>query len=350
MIVGGGPAGLMAARVLAEEGIPPLVLEKNSGFGQKVCSEVMRETRYGFPVLPLLGRGVVERKFEEVELVFHGKTFRLPFWKSHPLRKWIREPSPLLLMNRERMERNLAKKASAYGAVIQLGKVVKRVERMEEGLLLNGEIEAKLVIGADGALSLMRKFVGERLRNLGYGINIRVKRRGEEGLKVFVGSEVIPLGDAWRFAGGRKENAGIWTAEARYAGILEEKWEAFRRKENLPSLRPRLIPLPSSPPCRTYFPHLLLAGDAGGLNDPLTGAGIYAALLTGYLAGLVAAEAVRKRSFEASFLRRYEMLWRNFMGEEIRRALLLKRLHPFLMRKELVGFLPLLGAVRGEKK
>ncbi|MEM2978446.1 MAG: NAD(P)/FAD-dependent oxidoreductase [Candidatus Hadarchaeales archaeon] len=347
VIVGGGPAGLMAARTLAEEGISPLVLERSSGFGLKVCSEVMREIRYGFPILPLLGRGVVEREFEEVELVFHGRTFRIPFAESHPLRRWVRASSPLLLVNREKMERSLARRASSYGAVIQLGKEVRRMERVEGGLLLNGEIGTRLVIGADGALSLVRRFAGERLRNLGYGINLRMRRRGEEGLRVFVSPEVIPLGDAWRFAGGRRENVGIWTAESRYAREVKKRWEAFRKREDLPSLGIRLTPLPSSPPCRTSFPHLLLAGDAGGLNDPFTGAGIYSALLTGYLAGSVAAEAVERKSFGASFLRRYEELWRGLMGREIRKSLLLKRIHPFLMRKELARFLPVMGASPG---
>ncbi|TDA29209.1 MAG: hypothetical protein DSO03_07145, partial [Hadesarchaea archaeon] len=199
----------MAARTLAEEGISPLVLEKGRDFGQKACSEVMREVRYGFPILPWLDRGVIEEEFEEVELIFHGKTFRIPFAKPHPLRRWIREPSPLLLVDRGRMERGLAKRASAYGAVIRLGEEVRRVERKEGHLLLNGEIGAKLVIGADGALSLLRRFAGERLRNLGYGINIKMERKGGKGLRVFVDPKIIPLGDAWRFAGGRKENVGI---------------------------------------------------------------------------------------------------------------------------------------------
>lgn len=350
VIVGGGPAGLMAALTLAEEGVSPLVLERSKDFGQKVCSEVMREVRYGFPILPFLGRGVIEEEFEEVELVFHGKIFRIPFAEPHPLRKWLREPSPLLLVDRKRMERNLAKKASTYGAVIRLGKEVRRVERKEGYLLLDGEIEAKIVIGADGALSSLRRFVGERLRNIGYGINVRMGRKGEKGLRVFVGPEVIPLGDAWRFAGRKKENVGIWTSEERYAEMVRERWEAFRRKEGLPPQEVRIVPLPSSPPCRTSFSNLLLTGDAGGLNDPFTGAGIYAALLTGHLAGSIAVEAVKRKKFGASFLRKYEELWKKFMGWEIRKSLLLKRLHPLLMRKEVVKFLSVCGASRREER
>jgi|YelNatPaOPRAMG01_1025707.scaffolds.fasta_scaffold41233_2 digeranylgeranylglycerophospholipid reductase len=345
VVVGGGPAGLMAARTLAEEGVFPLVLERSQRLGLKPCSEVMREVRYGFPILPLVGKGVVEKEFEEMELVFYEKAFRVPLVSFHPLRKMVREPSPLLLVNRERMERNLAKEASSYGAKIFLGKEVRRVERGEGCLVLNGEIRAKLVIGADGALSLLRGFAGERLQNLGYGINVRMRRRGEERLKVFVDQErIIPLGDAWRFAGGRKENVGIWTSEERYAGRVLERWEAFRRREALPRSKVLLTPLSSSPPCRTYHQRLLLAGDAGGLSDPLTGAGIYAALVTGYLAGKVAAEAVKKGEFGITFLKRYEEKWKRLMAKEIRKSLLLKNLRSLWMRRGWREFLPWMGA------
>jgi|GEM_PF-1499281 len=347
VVVGGGPAGLMAARTLAEEGFSPLVLERSREFGLKPCSEVMREERYGFPLLPLLDRGAVEEVFEEIEFSFHGRNFRIPLTGKHPLRRWLREPFPLLLVNRKRMEEGLARKAQRYGARIRLGKEVRRVERGEGCLVLNGEIRAKLVIGADGALSLLRGFAGEKLRNLGWGINVRMKRRGRKGLKVFVDpEEVIPFGDAWRFAGRERENAGIWTAEERYADMVMERWEAFRKREGLPPLRVRLTPLPSSTPCRTYFPHLLLAGDAGGLNDPLTGAGIYAALLTGYLAGKTAAHALEKKDVKARQLAEYEESWKRLMGKEQRKALLLKRFHGFIIRRgELAWILRIVGAL-----
>jgi digeranylgeranylglycerophospholipid reductase len=248
------------------------------------------------------------------------------------------------------MEEGLARKAQRYGARIRLGEEVRRVERGEGCLVLNGEIRAKLVIGADGALSVVREFTGERLQNMGYGLNVKTTL-GERGLKVFVDPEkVIPFGDAWVFSG-KRANVGIWTAHRGYVGEVGRRWERFRKERGLSPLTPRGAFIPSGPPTRTSSHRLLLAGDAGGLNDPLTGAGIYSALLTGYLAGRVAAEAIKKGKFSASHLKKYERLWKGFMGGELRRSLLLSRLRGFLMQEgNPIALLPLRLFLSSETK
>lgn len=57
---------------------------------------------------------------------------------------------------------------------------------------------------------------------------------------------------------------------------------------------------------RLYADGLLVTGEAAGSSSPLFGAGVGKALETGELAGIVAAEALAEKRFDAAFLSRYQ--------------------------------------------
>ena len=69
---------------------------------------------------------------------------------------------------------------------------------------------------------------------------------------------------------------------------------------------------------------MLLAGDAARLIDPLTGAGIQNALLSGRLAGETAARAVREGDASATSLASYDRAWRSRLEEVLARHYLVK--------------------------
>jgi len=64
-------------------------------------------------------------------------------------------------------------------------------------------------------------------------------------------------------------------------------------------------------PCELHrknlFENVLLAGDAAGHAHPITGAGIFNAVVGGEIAGRIAAEAVAKR--DLNYLEQYETEW-----------------------------------------
>ena len=57
---------------------------------------------------------------------------------------------------------------------------------------------------------------------------------------------------------------------------------------------------------RLYADGLLVTGEAAGSSSPLFGAGVGKALEIGELAGMVAAEALAAKRFDAAFLARYQ--------------------------------------------
>ncbi|MBU0703534.1 MAG: FAD-dependent monooxygenase, partial [Chloroflexi bacterium] len=69
--------------------------------------------------------------------------------------------------------------------------------------------------------------------------------------------------------------------------------------------------------------NVLLVGDAAGHTHPVTGAGIFAAIVSGTLAGEAAAKAVKSNDF--ALLDEYEREWAAFMGGPLRHALSKRR-------------------------
>ncbi|MEM2866365.1 MAG: NAD(P)/FAD-dependent oxidoreductase [Candidatus Hadarchaeales archaeon] len=340
VIVGGGPAGLSAALSLLEEGVSPLVLEKSAEFGHKACGELMAERLYGFDVGELV-RGAVERVHESLTFRFHGKELRLSGVRAPGWRSEFR----FLFINRREWERLLAKKVVRGGGEIRREEL-HSLEREEGGLRLNRGLRARFLIGADGALSLARRFVGGRVRYFGFAVGKRVERGkvSEVEPTLIVDPFLTPFGYAWVFPGKREANvgAGEW-----YRGGREgwEAWKRFSRALGVGEGGARGAFIPLSLSTRTWTRRVLLVGDAGGFADPLTGGGLNAALFTGWLGGKVCAGALRRGEER---LEEYERGWRSMLYLRHLRSSLMahlfyrlllrwKRVTPFLARPFLLA-------------
>ena len=333
VVVGAGPAGLSASLALLERGITPLVLERSREPGQKACGELLADRLYGFEVGELV-RGAVERSYEGMRVRFHGREFRLG---RRGLPGWSRE-FHYLFLNRKRWEERLCRRVERKGGEIRRGEEVRRVERGEGCLVLNGEIRAKLVIGADGALSRLRSLMDGRVSHFAFAVGKRV--RGIEGVEeptLVVDPSLVPSGYAWIFPGKGEANVGtgVWRGKSEWA------WGSWRRFSRLLGVEEKgakgaFIPLSLS--TRTVSKRLLLAGDAGGFADPLTGGGLNASLLTGWLAGETCAEAL-ERGIDR--LKEYEGRWRaSLYLPHLRSYLLSRLLYTLLVRwKRLTPFL-----------
>jgi flavin-dependent dehydrogenase len=76
--------------------------------------------------------------------------------------------------------------------------------------------------------------------------------------------------------------------------------------------------IPVEPARTSVAGNTLLVGDAAGQTHPITGAGIFSAVMCGKMAGQWAARAVREQ--DNSLLQRYEDEWRDLFGESLDRA------------------------------
>ncbi len=275
-VLGAGPAGSVTAIHLARGGARVLLLDRAVFPRDKPCGGglTLRAVRQ----LPVDPAPVVEHEVDRM-------AFRLG-WRSRFDRTGKRGPF-VLMTQRRRLDQYLAEQAVAAGAEFRDG--VKVSDVREGGLTVDGrEIEAAVVVGADGANGTSAKALG-----LGGAITHGVAFEGNapfderyRGL-AFIELGTIPGGYGWVFPKGDHVNFGVGGWEKEGPRLRAHLAELCRRHDvdvdTLENVRGHRLPLR----CAGFVPargRVLLVGDAAGLVDPLTGDGMYEAFVSARLA------------------------------------------------------------------
>jgi len=76
--------------------------------------------------------------------------------------------------------------------------------------------------------------------------------------------------------------------------------------------------LPVFPLKKTYGDRVLLCGDAAGFINPITGEGIYYAMMSGTMAAEVIVDALKTDRINARFLSRYQKKWLKEFGNDLK--------------------------------
>ena len=318
-IVGAGPAGSAAAL---------------SALRTRPGARVLLLDRSDFPRDKACGDGIAPQALDELARLGAAEVLadRVPV---HWLRITApdgtvaarRLPRPDYVVPREVFDARLVDAAVSAGAVLER-RTVRRLEVLPDRVVLDGELAARVVVGADGANGVVRRQLGlgrQPARATAVAVRGYAPAPPGEPEQVIVLSERDWPAYAWSFAtGDGRANVGF----GMLLPALKRRPEGGRRAlheglaELLPGVRAeRLVshhlPLSSVRP-RQPRGRVLLAGDALSLINPLTGEGIFYALLSGRLAG-AAAFAPDPGAAHADGLRRE-------LGRHLRHTTLLARL------------------------
>jgi geranylgeranyl reductase family protein len=209
---------------------------------------------------------------------------------------------PAWVIPRELFDARLVAAAERAGAVRRVHRVRNVGAGPTEGtVLVDDDLTASVVVGADGAGSLVARSLGAPAGSSALAIRgyapTPARRRGEQ---VIVFGQTRQPSYAWSF------DRGDGLANVGYGELLTAARPRPSRALLLAQLE-RLLPGAAEGAQRWRGHHLplstwgwrpgdgpvLLAGDAAGLVNPMTGEGIYYAVLTGLLAGRAAAAAIR---------------------------------------------------------
>jgi len=324
VVVGAGPAGAATALGArqADPALRVLLLDRADFPRDKSCGDGIAPLVVD--ALSSVGAGdVVEGWTPVTRLELSRGTSRV----GRPLAR------PVWVMPREVFDARLVQHAVSAGATLRRHRV-RSVVSTPNAVVVDDTVRARVVVGADGAHSVVRPAAGlpaVRRRALairGYAPTPDARR----------GTQQIVYGDrrqpsyAWAF------DRGDGLSNVGYGELLGAEGETPSRTLLLEELE-RLVPGTVADGDHWWGHHLplsdwryeqpdgpvLLAGDAAGLINPMTGEGIYYAVASGILAGRAAAQAIDAGA-PATAGRRHRASVRGLLGRHLRHTFVSSRL------------------------
>ncbi len=343
IITGSGPAGATAANILSRKGFRVLIIERCIFPRKKICAGGL--TPRTVRLLAEIGIISETELFSDAENVKIIKGVKvvvedLPAYRGDFTDKFG------ACVNRKYFDNLLQKKAVENGAVLSENSCAfepimekNRVCGVKYKKFNNGagaaelfEERAKLIIIAEGAASpLTRKLSVFKRRQAIKAVNTVCETGGSGGLFEFYFDKSILPGYFWRFpfiAGKEYISAGFG---AEKNSNLKELYLKLH-KIYLPDANivepPATWIIPCDYPKTVFGEGWLLAGDAAGLANTLTGEGIYYAIKSGEFAALTAEKALDAGDSGVNILKGYKILIDDRFKKEYNISRTIKKLFP----------------------
>ena len=293
IIVGAGPAGSMAAYQLASKGISVLILEKAIFPRYKVCGAGLTHKilqQIPFDISPILET--------HVTTIIFSRGFKDTFQRQ--------SVEPLLYCtNRDKLDDFLLQKAVQAGARVLHGEQVMKVSQNTDNVTVttkDNTYRSNLLIGAEGAAGHVARLAGLH-ENIEQGLAWEAEITADpETVKTFSNTVFLdwgsfPGGYGWVFPKGDHFSIGVGgpASLSKWMMPYYKKMLAYLASERskievLETMSLKSWPIPVRiKKGRFHNGRILVAGDAAGLTDPLTGEGIYYAVRSGILAGDISA-------------------------------------------------------------
>ncbi|MEA2004395.1 MAG: NAD(P)/FAD-dependent oxidoreductase, partial [archaeon] len=272
VVIGAGPAGLECAKILADAGQQVLVLDKNtdtinndSNIGNKTCAGGITEK-----VLDLIPDNIYEIGFNNVYVsVKDRKT------------EFLRQSPKIITIDRVKYSQYLIDKAKNAGAEIRTETKVSKIN--EASVIADGKaIAFKHLVGADGSLSIVRRYLGLKTEKKGIAFHYLVNKSFSD-LEFFLDADLFSTGYAWIFPHKEFTSIGAYADIKDISpGTLKKNFHNWLNKKEIDVSEAQFYAAQVPYDYKGHkFGNIYLAGDAAGLASGLTAEGIYAAIISG---------------------------------------------------------------------
>jgi digeranylgeranylglycerophospholipid reductase len=333
IVIGGGPAGCMAAYAAAKENVSVLLLEKDREIGSPVrCAEAV-------------GKDGLEKILDtEIDPRWIAATItKFKFVAPNGTVIFPQVPMTGYVLHRKLFDFDLGRMASESGSLIVtkacVTDLIKENNHISGVIVsMNGNdypIKSKIIIGADGVESRVARWAGidttVNMRDMETCAQMTLSNLpiANDTCVFYFSQKKFPGGYGWVFPKGKNTanvGLGISGDKARYHSAGSKLEEFIQDEFPDASILTKTV---GGVPCGNRLPHIssdgiLLVGDAALQANPVSGGGIATGMTAGKIAGKVAAEAIKANDISANFLKKYEKEWDHTCGNAQKRYYRLK--------------------------
>lgn len=206
----------------------------------------------------------------------------------------------MLIINRNYLEKNLLKKAEQNGTALFIGNGMRDFKPPNNIILNNNEkLKGKIIIDATGIACLVGSKIGinTKLKPEDVGVCIQSRVKGSfnsNTVHLWYHKPYAPFGYAWLFPiNNNTANIGLGIPGGQKIDLqkLLTEYIKYETDNNFKILSSFRSCVPSASPLNKLVKdNVMFVGDAARLANPATGAGIHNAIISGSLAGCIAAK------------------------------------------------------------
>ncbi|MCI0497007.1 MAG: NAD(P)/FAD-dependent oxidoreductase [Thermoplasmata archaeon] len=359
-VVGAGPGGSSTAAALARRGVSVALIDRSMFPRDKVCGGAVSPRALSsldaMGLLPAVERGGFRRINGVRVAAPNGTDVRGDAPSGTPYRNYG------YTVLRAEFDDLMRRHAVDAGAEFICGAPVIDVIRGGDGAITGvvlrrdgrTEVEARAVVGADGAGSVVARKSGLYARDTeNLGVAVRVVYANVGGLEDYVefhyDRSVLP-GYAWIFPladdrvniglggfGDRFKRAGTDVFHLLDVFIRTNRWARDRLKDARVVMEPAgwALPMGGRTPM-TVADGVVLVGDSAHQINPLTGEGIEYAMEAGAMAADVLAKALDEGDLSRGRLMEYDRRWRDAFMSDFDDSI---RIRDMMERQSLVNML-----------
>ncbi len=300
LIVGGGPGGAIAAKVLAENKADVILLEKKFSF-QKPCGGGI--TTYAFNEFGI-PTTAIKKNVEKIRIISpKGESLNISLKGEN-----------LAIVKRGEFDNILRKQAEKNGAHVMEGEFISLNEKkyyiseiIKEGV--QSQIESEFLVAADGINSKVRRSLGMKLPSCMYTIVEYIKGLQTESCEFWFGSSHAPHFYSWIFPADEGISLGTGCIDQKKIKLF---FERFKERTGINNKGYEMIyRIPIWKGDIYNIGKILFAGDSAGQVLPFTYEGIYYAMKSGELAARAIIESKvenYKKMWKSKFYRRFTLM------------------------------------------
>jgi geranylgeranyl reductase family protein len=315
VIVGGGPSGSSLGYMLAKKGKKVAIVDKAKFPRHKLCGGLMAH-KARFIYEKMLGKSIDE--------IFVDKTDQVRFFMQD--KHFSSFNTQILdLIDRVSFDNYLIEHFVAAGGTLYENSMIRPASITENQVMLtSGEvINFKVLVGADGALSEVRKLIEPEYQTNCFCFEAFVPaEKNTEANDVCIYFNYIRNGYAWKFpaANGAMmygiggETSWVKDTKAAFKNFLED----YDVADKVGPWQGAFLPIGNyvKEPFSRSMP-IILTGDAAGLANAITGEGLYYAAASGLFAFQAITEYLDdKADLNTAYLEKLELIHHHIRMQE----------------------------------